>query len=98
MSVPPEYPISVALHQSPSLREFGQERTGGEREEHTLVLEEVTHARPTSEDELCDVFHDLGLCLWRHRREPFRETDFACQHGKVKVKGEPGKEGQEWRC
>ena len=45
------------------------------RSRRTLVLEEVTHARPPREDELRDVLDDLRLGLLRHRGVPFREAD-----------------------
>ena len=43
----------------------------------TLVFEEVAHAGAPSEHDLGDVLDDLGLGLWSHRREPFRETDLS---------------------
>lgn len=50
---------------------------------HTLILEEVAHARPARKHELCDVLDDLVLRLGRHRLEPFGETDFACKESRV---------------
>jgi hypothetical protein len=47
-------------------------------DEHTLVLQEVTHPRSTGENELSDILDDLGLLLRRQRLEPFRQSDFAC--------------------
>ena len=42
-----------------------------------LVLQEITHSRTTSQDELGDVLHDLGLRLGRHGCEPFGKANFA---------------------
>ena len=46
-------------------------------EKLALVLQEVTHPRAASQDELSDVLHDLDLRLGRHGREPFRKANFA---------------------
>lgn len=42
-----------------------------------LVLQEITHSRAASQDELSDVLHNLGLCLGRHGREPFCKANFT---------------------
>ena len=42
----------------------------------TLVLEKVAHPCSTGEDELGDVFDDLGFRLGRERLKPFRQSDF----------------------
>ena len=36
----------------------------------TFVLEKVAHSRPPSENELRDIFHNLGLCLGRKCCKP----------------------------
>lgn len=53
----------------------GNERLASERKGLlTFVLEEVTHAGPSREDEGGNVFGDFGLFLGRECGEPFAET------------------------
>ena len=47
----------------------------------TFVFEKVAHARAASEDELGDVFDDLGLVSRRQRREPFGQALWMCVSG-----------------
>jgi hypothetical protein len=44
---------------------------------HTFVLQKITHSRPASQHQLSYVLHNLCLGFGRHRREPFRQTNFA---------------------
>jgi len=43
----------------------------------TFVLQKITHSRPASQHQLSYVLHNLCLGFGRHRREPFRQTNFA---------------------
>ena len=43
---------------------------------HTFVFQDVAHAGPSRQDELCDVLDDLGFGLWGHGREPFCQAYF----------------------
>lgn len=49
-------------------------REEGEQAERTFVFEEVTHAGSSGEDELGDVFNDLGFVFWAEGSEPFCEA------------------------
>lgn len=80
------YPSHLPFHVT-TRDEEAEGRTGEERglngveskedDKRTLILQEITHPCPTREHELRHVLHDLRFCFWRHRREPFREADFA---------------------
>lgn len=74
-----------------------------QRGERTLVFQKVAHARAARKDELRNVLDDLGLLLLRHRREPFRETDFpyaslVCQFLSVLLTSEAHLAGRPGGC
>lgn len=51
----------------------------------TLVFQEIAHPRPSREDQLGHILHDLGLGLVRQGLEPFGQPDFpyerSADHG-----------------